>query len=547
MKNVTPKAVLAGALLATLWSCSTPINADTIIHNTKIYTVDSGSSVQEAMVIKDGKILATGSNSDILKQYAAKDIVDAQGKYVFPGFIDGHAHFINYGMSLQQLNLVGTQSWEEIVEKVKAFEKDNPKGWIIGRGWDQNLWPEKEFPTNELLDEAVPDRPVLLIRVDGHAAVANTKALQMAGITKPINITGGTFIQKNNKLTGVLIDNAVDHVSRVVPQHSKDDIIKAVNAAQKNCFAVGLTTLADCGTSPGIVDIFSELSDNGYLKMGLYVMLNDEPSSYDYLLKHGIIKKDRLHVRSVKLWADGALGSRGACLIDEYSDQPGWQGFLLNTPAYYDSIANLLYRNGFQMNTHAIGDSTNRLMLNIYAKYLPPNNDLRWRIEHAQVVNPEDFKYFGKYNIIPSVQPTHATSDWSWAGKRLGAEREKGAYAFKTLLKENGWLTLGTDFPVEDISPFKTFYASVVRKDMNGQPTEGYQMNNALSREATLKGMTIWSAKAIFEENEKGSIEPGKWADFIILDKDLMQIPENEILQTQVVSTYIKGKLVHSK
>lgn len=538
---------LISSICFTFWSCSQPDQVDSIIHNGKVYTVDADNSVFEAIAIKDGKIVAVGNNTEILNNYSAKNIYNVEGKAVFPGFIDGHAHFVNYGLTQQQVDLFGAKSWEEIIERVKSFAEKNDQEWIIGRGWDQNLWPNKSFPTNDQLNELFPNKPIMLVRVDGHAAIVNKKAFELAEIKKSYAVTGGEFITQNGKLTGVLIDNAIDEVAKVIPSNSKDDIIKAVKIAQKNCFAQGLTTIVDCGTPSSIVDIFSELSDKRYLKMGLYVMLSDTKENLEYLLKHGIIKKDRLHVRGMKIMGDGALGSRGACLIHDYSDQPNWKGFLLNTLSHYDSVANILYSNGFQMNTHAIGDSANRAILSIYSKYLKPDNDMRWRIEHAQVIHPDDFKYFAQYSIIPSIQPTHATSDWSWAGARLGAEREKGAYAYKDLLKQVGWVTLGTDFPVEDISPFKTFYASVVRKDMNGQPENGYQMQNALSREVTLKGMTIWSAKAIFEENERGSIEVGKDADIIILDQDLMTIDENKILDTKVIYTFKKGELVHSK
>jgi predicted amidohydrolase YtcJ len=348
-------------------------------------------------------------------------------------------------------------------------------------------------------------------------------------------------------LTGLLIDNAVDIVSQKIPEATPAQIKTALDLAQKNCFAVGLTTIDDCGLNFKNVLTIDSLQKQGALKMRMYVMLSDAKENYDFLFEKGAIKTDRLNVRSFKVYADGALGSRGASLLQPYTDMPGWGGFLLSDAKHFDSVANILIDKGFQMNTHAIGDSGNRAILNIYAKYLKGKNDLRWRIEHAQVVNQKDFKLFGEYSIIPSVQPTHATSDMYWAGDRLGKVREKGAYAYKQLLQQNGWLPLGTDFPVEDISPFKTFYAAVFRKDAKGFPKNGYQTENALSAEEALRGMTIWAAKANFEEKEKGSLEAGKFADFIILDKDLMKAGDNELLQINVLKTFLGGEKVYER
>jgi predicted amidohydrolase YtcJ len=310
---------------------------------------------------------------------------------------------------------------------------------------------------------------------------------------------------------------------------------------------MGLTTVDDCGLDYREVLTIDSFQKKGELKMRVYAMLSDAKHNYDFLFKNGKIKTDHLNVRSFKVYADGALGSRGACLLQPYNDRPNWYGFLLSPLSHFDSVANIIAANNFQMCTHAIGDSGNRAVLNIYAKYLKGPNDKRWRIEHAQVVNQNDFAAFGKYNIIPSVQPTHATSDMYWAGQRVGREREKGAYAFKQLMQQNGWIPLGTDFPVEDISPFKTFLAAVFRQDAKGYPGGGYQMENALSRQEALRGMTIWAARSTFEETEKGSLEKGKLADFIILDRDLMTVAPAEVLQTTVLATFIGGSKVYGK
>lgn len=548
IKNIKIKKILTVLPVLLLFlSCSQKLKADLFVYNGTIYTVDSSFSTAEAMVVADGKILETGKRADLEKKYDAKEKIDAQGKFIYPGFIDAHAHFTGYGLSLQTVNLMGTNSWDEVIEKVKVFAAENPEGWITGRGWDQNDWATKDFPTNLKLNELFPERPVLLRRVDGHAAIANQKALDLAGIKAGDTLTGGEIEEMEGTLTGLLIDNAVGLVAAKIPNTTDEQFKKALQAAEQNCFAMGLTTIDDCGLGFTSVDRIKKLHENGDLKMRLYVMLSDDKENYNYLEKTGIIKTDRLNVRSIKVYADGALGSRGACLLHPYTDKPDWSGFLLSTPAHFDSIANYISQKGWQMCTHAIGDSGNRTMLNIYAKYLKGKNDLRWRIEHAQVVNETDFNLFGTNSIIPSVQPTHATSDMYWAGDRLGTDRVKGAYAYKKLLQQNGWIPLGTDFPVEDISPFKTFFAAVVRKDAKAFPSGGYQMENALTREETLRGMTIWAAMANFEEKEKGSLEKGKFADFVILDKDLMKAPDMDLLTVKVLMTVINGEKVHEK
>jgi len=538
---------LFAIVMIVLFSSCINQRVDLVVHHAQIYTVNEAFTVAEAMAVQDGKIVAVGTNDDILKNYQADSVVDAKGATVYPGFVDAHAHFLGYGQSLYAVDLMFADSWEEVLRRVQAFVATHPgKGWIRGRGWDQNRFPGKAFPTNAELNALFPDRPVLLERVDGHASIANEKALQIAGVKAGQTMEGGDFVVAGGKLTGLLIDNAVGVVERNVPAATKEDYKNWLTAAQKNCFATGLTTITDCGLSPNDIDMIDALQKSDDLKMRLYVMLSDKPSSYtSTYFTNGGYTTDRLMVKGVKVYGDGALGSRGAALLAHYSDQPGWGGFLLSSQAHFDSVAAKLINTDFQMCTHAIGDSANRVVLKVYEKYLKGKNEKRWRIEHAQILNPIDFDYFGKYNIIPSVQPTHATSDMYWAGDRLGAERLKGGYAFQQLLKQNGWLPLGTDFPVEEINPFKTFLAAVARQDSKGYPAGGFQMENALTREQTIRGMTIWAAKANRMEKLVGSIEVGKKADFILLDKDLMKVPTDSILHVKVLKTYSNGERVH--
>lgn len=540
------RILIALFALVSLSSCIQQ-RVDLIVHHAQIYTVDNQFTTVEAMAVQDGKIVAVGTNDAILKEYTSDSVVNAAGAVVYPGFIDAHAHFVGYGQSLFAVDLMFVNSWEEVINRVKDFAAKHPgKTWIRGRGWDQNRFPGKQFPTNEQLNALFPDRPVILERVDGHASIANNAALSIAGIKVGQTMEGGSFVVANGQLTGLLIDNAVGMVEKFAPAVTKEDYKNWLTAAQANCFATGLTTITDCGLHPTAVSMIDTLQQNNDLKMRLYVMLSDHPDSYasSYFTKGGYTT-DRLKVKGIKVYGDGALGSRGACLLQHYADQKGWGGFLLSSQAHFDSIAAKLINTDFQMCTHAIGDSANRTILNVYAKYLKGKNDKRWRIEHAQIVHPNDFQYFGKYSIIPSVQPTHGTSDMYWAGDRLGAERMKGAYAYKQLLEQNNWLPLGTDFPVEEINPFKTFLAAVVRKDAKGYPAEGFQMENALTREQTIRGMTIWAAKANRMEKEVGSLEKGKKADFIILDKDLMKVSADSILKVKVLKTFVNGERVH--
>ena len=525
-------------------SCNTMNKADLLVYNAVVYTVDSLFTMQEAIVIKDGKILETGNYAELKTKYSAEEELDAKGKYIYPGFNDAHAHFVGYALSLKKVNLVNTNSWNEVVERVITFADKNPEGWIIGRGWNQNEWDVKTFPDNNLLNKYFPDRPVVLMRIDGHALIANDIALKSVGLQATDKISGGEIIVSRGKMTGVLIDNAMNTLIAKVPNPPETVMQSLLQEAQKNCFALGITSLTDCGLSYKEVEFLQKMYKNDSLKIRINVMLSDAQENYTWLKNNGIIDENYLVVRSFKLFADGALGSRGACLLHPYHDKKDTRGFMLQSEKHFDSVASDIYKNGWQMCTHAIGDSANRVMLRIYAKYLQGKNDKRWRIEHAQIIDSSDFHFFSDYNIVPSVQPTHATSDMYWATDRLGKERIKTAYAYNQLLAQNKWIPLGTDFPVEDISPFKTFYAAVFRQDAQAFPANGFQKENALTREETIRGMTIWAAKASFEENKKGSLEANKLADFIILDKDLMKCTAEEVLQTKVLATYIGGRKV---
>ncbi len=527
-------------------SCNNKKAADLLLYSGKIYTVDSNFSMAEAMVVKNGKVLATGSNEEVQKSYSAAISMNLQGSVVYPGFIDAHCHFYGLALFMQQADLNGAASFEIVIERLKVHQQKYNPEWILGRGWDQNLWENKDFPNNELLDKNFPDIPVLLTRVDGHAVIANTKALELAGITTKIQIDGGKILQKKGKLTGVLIDKAADLIKELIPKPKGNELTGLLKEAQKQCLSQGLTTVADAGLTKDNMLFFEKLFSENILKINVYAMLDPSKENIEYFVKKGIYKNGRLHTCSIKLYADGALGSRGACLLQPYSDDIMNSGLLLETVDSIKYFCNIAMENNFQVNTHAIGDSAVRQVLKIYAESLKGKNDRRWRVEHAQVVDAGNLNMFGEYSIIPSVQPTHATSDMYWAEIRLGKDRVKNAYAYKNLMLQNGWIPFGTDFPIEKTDPLLTFHAAVFRKDVKGFPDNGFQPENAVSREEALKAMTIWAAKACFEENEKGSLEAGKYADFVILDKDILSVPEKEVLTAKVLKTFIRGEKVYS-
>lgn len=541
-------ALLMIAAIMILSSCNMKRKADLIIHNGVIYTVNSNFDVEEAMAIREGEVLAVGSSKTILAGFQSATVVDLQGKPVYPGFIDAHCHFFGYGSDLVKCNLYGTKSFEEIIEKLKAYAPTNPFEWILGRGWDQNDWADKEFPDNSMLDSLFPSTPVYLMRIDGHAVLCNSEALKRAGITSQTKVQGGEVVLRENKMTGLLIDNAIDLVKKVIPSFTKEIYEQGLLQAQANCFAVGLTSVSDAGLGKDSIELIDHLQKNHKLKMRVYAMLSTDETTLKEYFSDGTYKTDYLNVRAVKVYIDGALGSRGALLKKPYSDKPSANGFLLQDIKMLEDLAEQCLDNGFQMCCHAIGDSAVSLVLDLYTSQLGFDNTKRWRIEHCQVVDPKDRKYFGSHKIIPSVQPTHATSDMYWAESRLGPERIKNAYAYKDLLQANGEvIALGTDFPVEDINPINTFYAAVFRKDHAGFPEDGFQKDNRIKKKDALRAMTLWAAYANFEEKEKGSLEEGKFADFVILDRDIMKVDEMEILSTAVEATYIDGKPVYLK
>jgi len=534
------KSIIFLVLITGLTSCSKKEKVDLLVTNANIYTVNANFAKAEAFAIRNGKFIAVGKSQVLKNKYDASKYIDANGKTILPGLIDAHCHFFGLGLQQQKVDLTGTKSYDEVLQKIKAFQDKKHARFITGRGWDQNDWTVKEFPTKEKLDALFPKTPVAVTRIDGHALLANQAALDLAGITDKTKVSGGEIIKQNGKITGVLIDNAMSKVYAVIPNPSKSEQIQALLDAQKICTDLGLTTVDDAGLMRENLELIDSLQKAGKLKIRIYGMVSATPDNLDYYIKKGIVKTDRLNIRSFKVYADGALGSRGAALRKPYSDKPHHFGAFVTSVKNLKNTAQRIAASTYQMNTHAIGDSANHFVLSAYTEVLKGQNDRRWRIEHAQVVSPEDFKYFK--NTVPSIQSTHATSDMYWAGDRLGTERLKGAYAYKDLLKQYGKVALGTDFPVEKVNPMLTFYAAVARQDLKGYPDKGFQPENALSRKETLKGMTIWAAYSNFEENEKGSIEVGKMADFVILNQDIMTVDIHKVPDTKVEATYINGE-----
>lgn len=540
------RLMIAVAVSMLIQSCSKREKADLIIYSNKVYAADSAVK-GNTIVVSNGKIVFLGDKTEADRLYAADSVVDATGKYAYPGFIDAHCHFAAYAMDNYKCDLIGTKSFNAVIYKLLEYDKTNKLDWIYGRGWDQNDWEIKEFPTKDTLDKLFPDKPVIIKRVDGHALLCNQKALLMAGINDNTIIEGGIIEKKSGKLTGILIDNAMDPVEKLIGKIPDNIATDYLIKAENECYSLGLTGVVDCGVKTEAIELLKRLYKDRKLSIFNDILLSGDTATINRYLIHGPQDYGQLKMSGIKLYADGALGSRGACLLKDYTDMPGHRGMLLTPVAEMKRVADSAYKYNWQLCTHAIGDSGNRTVLKIYADLLKTKNDKRWRIEHAQVVNYNDYMYFSNYSIVPSVQPTHATSDMYWAENRLGPRRIHDAYAYKTLLHQNGWIALGTDFPVEAIDPLTTFYAAVSRKDKTGYPKNGFQKEEALTRTESLYGMTIWTARSVFIEKSKGSITIGKDADIVILDKDIMNCKEEEILKAKVLYTIVKGKIKYKK
>ena len=544
MKLIQTILLISSAFL--LVQCTTNKEVDLIVYNAKVYTVDSVFSLKEAFAIKGGIFVDMGTSREIQSKYVAKEVIDAEGKAIYPGFYDAHGHFLMLAEALERIDLHGAKSFDEILEKLTAYQRKNPdQRWIIGSGWDQNQWENKHFPTKDSLDKYFPETPVFLSRVDHHTALVNSHALHIAQLDTIRSVPGGRMaVDSMGNLTGLLMDNAVKLVSRHIPVPEEPHLLSALRKAQDSLFSVGLTSIVDAGMSLEALEHLKKFYQQDSLKIRNYAMIGGSIPDIERYIKEGIYESERLTIRSVKLMSDGALGSRSAYLLEPYSDDSLSRGFLFQEPEILDNIIKKIAKTPFQVSTHAIGDAANRLVLDIYGKYLEGDGKRRWRIEHAQVVSPTDFEKFARFNIIPSVQPAHATSDMYWATSRLGPGRIKNAYAYNILLHHSGKLALGSDFPIEHFNPLYGFHAAVTRVDQNGFPAGGFQMENVVTREQALRGMTIWAAFACFQEKKRGSIERGKDADFVILSDDIMTAPDNQLRVIKTMRTVIAGETV---
>jgi predicted amidohydrolase YtcJ len=526
-------------------SCMKGQSVDLVIHNAKIHTMDDENSIVQAIAIRDGEVVEVGPDRQIMNKYSADEYIDAEGKDIFPGFADAHGHLMSLARQKLSVNLVGTASMDELIVRVEKYEQKKERPVIIGGGWDQSLWNSAELPTNEKLNEKFPDKPVVLYRIDGHAVLANDAALKKYGVTESSHVDGGAILKNaDGSLSGILLDNAIPLISNKLPDFSDHELAQALLEIQQELYGYGITDVHEAGLTPHDFKLIRRLVKDDRLTIGIYGMLYPEKENADFAKKHGFLKEKNFLVRSFKVIGDGALGSRGALLKQPYSDDPHNHGLLTTSIADMKRYSSLAELTGYQLNIHAIGDSTNRLVLDLIQAYSKKNPDHRWRIEHAQVLDPTDFDLLESSGAFPSVQPTHAVSDQRWAESRLGKARLKGAYAYNTLLQKAGMLAIGTDFPVESTNPFLTIHAAVNRKNAEGDPIDGFLPEEALTEEACLRGMTIWAAFASFQEENKGSLEKGKEANLVILESPFTS--KGAYSPNFSNRTFVKGKLVFS-
>ncbi|MBV2129187.1 amidohydrolase [Arsukibacterium indicum] len=540
-------------LLASLMIAGAASAEPVLLHNVKGYGFNSDRELVSftALAFDDtsGKVLARGDKT-LQTQFVDARRVDGGGKTVLPGLIDGHGHLLGLGEELSQADLRGQPSEEAAVKVVADFARSQPQAaWIIGRGWNQVLWDSKQFPTTALLDEAIGDRPVWLTRIDGHAGWANSKALALAGITKDtLDPPGGKIIRDaDGNPTGVLMNNARRYIARVLPATSTEDNISALQAAFQQLLSLGITSVHDAGISSELATLYQQLAADGKLPIRIYAMLSSRNADLADWLAGGIWQEpaDWLSIRSVKIYGDGALGSRGAALLSDYSDQPGHTGLLVTQPDALTQIMQLTINAGFQANVHAIGDRANRLVLDRFEQLATAEQRLagRHRIEHAQIVAPDDIPRFKTLNVLPSMQAVHATSDKNMAGDRLGVARLRGAYAWRSFIDQGSIIVGGSDFPVELANPFHGLHASVTRQDQQNQPQGGWLPEQRLTLVEALRSFTVDAAYGAFQEDNMGTLAPGSWADFILIDQDIFSIDPSQLWQVQTEQTWVHGQL----
>ena len=547
--------VAAGAARAQV-AAPAPAAADLIVTAAHVYTVDAAQPVAAAVAVQGGRIVFVGgARAAMTLKGPGTRVLDLAGATVIPGIVDAHLHLLGVGKALRTVDLGGTRSYAAVIQRVVARVRDAAAGeWIVGRGWDQNAWPDTRFPTEEALSRAVPDHPVVLQRVDGHALLANARALQAAGITAATPDPAGGRIVRNpdGSPTGVLVDNAKELLERVVPPPSRDEVRARALAAVAELNRWGVTGVHDAGVEANEIGVYEELARAGRFTLRDYVMVAGDSIDVAWAFRRGpqqALDDGRLWIRAVKLYADGAMGSRGAALLEDYSDDPGNRGLLVTDTNQIRRIAIEALRRGFQVCTHAIGDRGNRLTLDAYEAALDtvPVADHRFRIEHAQTLSPADIPRFARLGVIPSMQTSHQTSDMYWIANRLGPTRVLGAYAWRSLLATGVVIPNGTDAPVERVNPMIRFHSAVTRQDADGWPAGGWLPAQRMTREEALASLTIWPAYAAFMEGVSGSITPGKYADLTVLDRDIMTVAPETLLETQVVMTILGGQIVYQR